>query len=1231
MPHREPVDPIGEEEEEDLMDYDMDPTGMASNQQDYEEIEQAIGSIYPNHPPPPPLQPSPQKRREIHETLGISRKDSQQYPYYSTPGYHRNYSYHKKSNRSMAQRQYPTISKSIRHASSRPSSRGEHGDRRRMRGGSRGYSMGPVGSTPKVGRSHNQNMDSPMMSQGMDPNSSVADSRAAAMPLIYYKCHKTNHIISVPVTHQQAMDIAAGRSEFRPELGKVVPCSDGVPMAHVSTSSATAVPTGTNANTFTATIGDDQYEIDLGEDINLSDVSGVNGNLNEIEIEIQTDEHGNIIATNSNHVNVNSVHKVTNNNNNIIASSTVTSGATSTSLNSMATDPGFQGNVMFDPSALQDVDPSIPQPVFEVQPTPGLQMDMTQSAASLQEFLDNHVSVGAEAVDPDGMLQPLCQITTPLLNVSTPSQQHSIGIGNDSTATCDSVTPFQSQISMQQSAMGIGVETAPSTTGNMQLQGQTTARSAKERMTISTQTTPPSTPPVSTPGGIVNQADRAVECQASFPTVPSTVPLLQPKKEVICISDDETEPDIMANFNTGNIITIAPPEDDIPQNDTLNTAPERDIEDYIGFLYTYEQSYENLLWQYYGEGDDPMDHYAHLNMSIDTATNSSPDHMDSSLISPTSEADTRGRSQSMTSTGSLDKKRCNIIGTVHKVTEVDTDSERSQQSPKENPYTPGPDTESISHDADCERSTHNNTSPCHDNDNNSQVDLINTSTPLKHNNSNNKKGDATVQKCINIQPSDDAMETNGAAQDTPSKDGECPSNVGDGSRSPSPASTAAASDHNNDVNVSFDTPISSPQTPMPIGLDLEEGDLPTTSQCCPNSSTKSSQPRNASNQNGSQTNAESIPSLPSDDLNKNDQATDNAQIYNDNDAPEETSAEHATLESPVTVGENITIACTEEVVTERPTGAAESTTPSPASPCDDTSPEAVCSGIDGEDVLACSSPQPQSEEASNGSKPVGQNTSPEGETGDNLASCTTDGQDSNAGGQTNTKNAGKLTGNILHNNDEESNAITGINNTESPGSLPSIVNSHDKTGLINDSTGSVLGSGATSKETQSKESASSSDIGISDKAGVAVTSASPDSTSESVIKDTQGDTRNVIGNNDQVKSKDKDSKELASEKDINKHKDTTALKNPKECLKETTSSTTNNGIEGRKQGDGKCKSLPASPLTHKTTKDKDMDYFYQDQVGTSILFFHSFFFKFNGIFAVVFFYKHFCLLSLVLM
>ena len=188
----------------------------------------------------------------------------------------------------------------------------------------------PIGTVTVAETSSREDFDQSIIQQAMETmNPSSGAEAKPLMPVIYYKCKDSNQIFSVPVTHEQAISIAAGKAEYRPDLGKVVPMNNNegyvikddksslppsrsaTPMSsHEARGEIDIRPTSpaysdhsirTSASLEASSAAGQQRQQDRRNDVDEKryDLNIVDDDDDEIEIEIQTDEAGNIISTNA--------------------------------------------------------------------------------------------------------------------------------------------------------------------------------------------------------------------------------------------------------------------------------------------------------------------------------------------------------------------------------------------------------------------------------------------------------------------------------------------------------------------------------------------------------------------------------------------------------------------------------------------------------------------------------------------------------------------------------------------------------------------------------------------------------------------------------------------------------------------------------------------------------------------------------------------------------------------
>ena len=198
----------------------------------------------------------------------------------------------------------------------------------------------PISTVTVAETSSREEFDQSIIQQAMETmNPSSGAEVKPLMPVIYYKCKDSNQIFSVPVTHEQAINIAAGKAEYRPDLGKVVPMNNNEASAEVkddksllqpsrsatpmsshevrgeidirplspacsehsvrtcasigASSAAGVAPSAADLRRQQSQQGEKPYDLGIANDVNGDDDD------DEIEIEIQTDEAGNIISTNA--------------------------------------------------------------------------------------------------------------------------------------------------------------------------------------------------------------------------------------------------------------------------------------------------------------------------------------------------------------------------------------------------------------------------------------------------------------------------------------------------------------------------------------------------------------------------------------------------------------------------------------------------------------------------------------------------------------------------------------------------------------------------------------------------------------------------------------------------------------------------------------------------------------------------------------------------------------------
>ena len=476
-------------------------------------------------------------------------------------------------------------------------------------------------------------IDQSILQQAMETmNPSAGAEVKPLMPLIYYKCKGSNQIFSVPVTHDQAISIAAGRAEYRPDLGKVLPLnknktviepsllkgddsvkqapsrsaipqidnserphidirppspmssshSPGVTPSQRGTPDPAATGAGTSADlggpvALTAQIDDEHYEVNIAEDINSEDDDDDdNDDDDEIEIEIQTDEHGNIIGTNTLHKKADHHPETSNSSSNSNASSPVTTSHP-------------VGNTPHTPILYN---------AAHIQHNLSNQ-DVLTNRNSLSAQYSNSVTADYENIITNNTLHVMPSNTSQLQQsmLQLPSSKSS----NVATGTIVSTHP----VSTHSIACGeepINVRTATSAT----------AKPHKESRTIAIQTSP-----------IHDASDDDHDNGASVGIQTQTSPIRRRRRKPIVLTISDSDDDLIEVNSRSNMKVTEWSDSEIPLSPIAH--------DTIYPLYAYQIHYEESLWRAYGLN---IETDFELYLSDGTATNSNPDLQFHSIFSP---------------------------------------------------------------------------------------------------------------------------------------------------------------------------------------------------------------------------------------------------------------------------------------------------------------------------------------------------------------------------------------------------------------------------------------------------------------------------------------------------------------------------------------------------------------------------------------------------------------------
>ena len=469
-----------------------------------------------------------------------------------------------------------------------------------------------------------EDFDQSIIQQAMETmNPSSGAEVKPLMPVIYYKCKDSNQIFSVPVTHEQAISIAAGKAEYRPDLGKVVPINNNeasadvkddksllppsrsaTPMsshevrgeidirplspacsehsvrtyASIGASSATgAAPSAADLRRQQQLRQQDEKPYDLGiaDDVNDDDDD------DEIEIEIQTDEAGNIISTNAETL-LKKVGSDDNDNTNDITknSTTTTNTVTPTTTSHIQIIP--RQPILYNAAHIQHNN----QDSYTSRSSISHEYN---TATDYQNVLTINTGSAFQTV---ARTQQQQQQQQPLLSMTHSVSTHSIGCGDDLVdAVASARTP----------------EPKP----------------PKESRTIAIQTSPAKDASNDDSNGSDDGTTVGIQTQTS--------PDLKKRRQrvVLCVSD--SGPD----SNDDDVIVVKPRTNPKVTEESNSEIPASWIvDDTVYPLYVFQVEYNKAMWQTCGFNEDTGIHLLISDDSNDRDTHPNPDTQHYTLFSP---------------------------------------------------------------------------------------------------------------------------------------------------------------------------------------------------------------------------------------------------------------------------------------------------------------------------------------------------------------------------------------------------------------------------------------------------------------------------------------------------------------------------------------------------------------------------------------------------------------------
>ena len=486
----------------------------------------------------------------------------------------------------------------------------------------------PIGTVTIAETSSRQDFDQSIIQQAMETmNPSLGAEAKPLMPVIYYKCKDSNQIFSVPVTHEQAINIAAGKAEYRPDLGQVVPMNNNNNEASVLKDEKSSLPPSRSATPMSSnepggeidirpsspaysdhsvrispSLGasssaadsrrqqrqndrrreadEKRYDLDdvVVDDVNDDDDD--DDDDDEIEIEIQTDEAGNIICTNAETL----LKKVGNADNATTTTNPVTPSTTS-HLQTIPRQP-----ILYNAAHIQHNN----QDSYTSRSSISHEYN---TATDYQNVLPINTGSAFQTVATTQQQQQ----QQPLLSLSHSVSTHSIGCGDDL------------------------VDAAVSRASTPQ------PKPAKESRTIAIQTSPSKDA-----SNDDNDVDDDDGTSVGIQTQTSPNHKKRRRRIVMCVSDsgsDSNYDDVMLVESRSNPEVTERSDSQIPTSWIVH--------DTIYPLYAYQVQYNEAMWKTCGLSGDTDIQLLISDDSDDTATHPSPDTQHCTLLSPAE--DTQGK------------------------------------------------------------------------------------------------------------------------------------------------------------------------------------------------------------------------------------------------------------------------------------------------------------------------------------------------------------------------------------------------------------------------------------------------------------------------------------------------------------------------------------------------------------------------------------------------------------
>ena len=482
----------------------------------------------------------------------------------------------------------------------------------------------PISTVTVAETTSREDFDQSIIQQAMETmNPSSGAEVKPLMPVIYYKCKDSNQIFSVPVTHEQAISIAAGKAEYRPDLGKVVPINNNEASADVkddkslmppsrsttpmsshevrgeidirplspacsepsvrtyasigASSAAGAAPSAADLRRQQQRRQQDETPYDLGiaDDVNDDDDD------DEIEIEIQTDEAGNIISTNAETL-LKKVGSDDNDNTNDITknSTTTTNPVTPTTTSHIQIIP--RQPILYNAAHIQ----------HNNQDSYTSRSSISHEYNTATDYQNVLTINTASAFQTVATTQQQQQQQQPLLSMTHSVSTHSIGCGDDLVDSASSSrTP----------------EPKP----------------PKESRTIAIQTSPAKDASNDDSNGDDDGTTVGIQTQTS--------PDLKKRRQRVVLHVSDSGPD----SNDDDVIVVKPRSNpEVTEGSNSEIPASWIVDDTVYPLYVFQSEYNAAMWQTCGLSEEAGIHLLISDDSNDAATHPNPDTQHYALFSP---------------------------------------------------------------------------------------------------------------------------------------------------------------------------------------------------------------------------------------------------------------------------------------------------------------------------------------------------------------------------------------------------------------------------------------------------------------------------------------------------------------------------------------------------------------------------------------------------------------------